>query len=92
MWGDKTVDHRMFAEQMTAEYPVKTEGRGREVDEWKARPGRDNHFLDCVVGCCVAACVQGAALPAWTANPGGVRKRKRRTFAEMKARGERRRR
>jgi len=92
LWGDKTVDHRMFAEQMTAEYPVKTEGRGREVDEWKARPGRDNHFLDCVVGCCVAACVQGAALPAWTANPGGVRKRKRRTFAEMKARGERRRR
>jgi hypothetical protein len=28
----------MFAEQVTAEYYVRTEGRGRTVDEWKARP------------------------------------------------------
>lgn len=89
IFGDKHADHRMFAEQLTAEYPVKVEGRGRTVDEWKERPGRDNHFLDCVVGCCVAACYQGAALPQWQSGAGAGRKRKRVTWAEMQARKNR---
>jgi len=51
----------MFAEQVTAEYFIKTEGRGRTVDEWKARPEQpDNHWLDCLVGTAVAASMQGA--------------------------------
>ena len=55
--------HRLFAEHLTAEYRVKTEGRGRTVDEWKLRPERgDNHWFDCLVGCAVAASMQGAAL------------------------------
>jgi hypothetical protein len=34
------------------------------VDEWKLRPERhDNHWLDCLAGCAVAASIQGAALP-----------------------------
>jgi len=42
---------------------VKTEARGRAVDEWKAKPGNpDNHWLDCLVGCAVAASMQGAVL------------------------------
>jgi hypothetical protein len=42
---------------------VKTEGRGRTVDEWKIRPQRfDNHWLDCLAGCAVAASMQGSAL------------------------------
>lgn len=42
---------------------MKTEGRGRTVDEWKQRPERgDNHWLDGVVGCAVAASIQGAVL------------------------------
>ncbi|GAB5517401.1 MAG: hypothetical protein Rhob2KO_51260 [Rhodopirellula baltica] len=53
----------MFAEQITAEYFIKTEGRGRTVDEWKARPEQpDNHWLDCLVGTAVAASIQGAVL------------------------------
>lgn len=56
--------HRLFSEHMTAEYRVKTEGRGRVVDEWKLRPeALDNHWLDGVVGCAVAASVLGAILP-----------------------------
>ena len=59
----KAKDHRLFADHLTAEYRVRTEGRGRTVDEWKIRsPGRDNHWLDCVVGCAVGASMLGATL------------------------------
>ncbi len=56
-------DHRLLAEHLTAEYRVKTQGRGRELEEWKLRtPGADNHWLDCLVGCAMAASMQGAVL------------------------------
>ncbi len=64
LYGRDPEAHRLLAEQLTAEYRVKTEGRGRVVDEWKMRPeAADNHWLDCLVGCAVAASVQGAVLP-----------------------------
>jgi len=34
LFGDNPNLHRLFAEHITAEYHVKTEGRGRTVDEW----------------------------------------------------------
>ena len=47
----------------TETYRVRTHGRGRTVDEWKARPNQpDNHWFDGIVGCAVAASIQGAAL------------------------------
>lgn len=52
--------HRMLAEQVTAEYCVRTEGRGRVVDQWSIRPHKsDNHFLDCLVGCALGASILG---------------------------------
>jgi hypothetical protein len=34
------------------------------VDEWRMRPeAQDNHWLDGLVGCAVAASIQGAVLP-----------------------------
>ncbi len=63
LFGSKAEQHRLLAEHLTSEYRVKTEGRGRTVDEWKLRAdGLDNHWLDCLVGCAVAASLQGAAL------------------------------
>jgi len=63
LFGQKPELHRLFAEHLVAEYRVRTEGRGRTVDEWKPRPGQpDNHWLDGVVGCAVAASIQGARL------------------------------
>ena len=63
LFGSKAETHRLFAEHVTAEYFVKTEGRGRTVDEWKMRPEQsDNHWLDCLVGCAVAGSIQGAVL------------------------------
>ena len=53
--------HRMLLEQATAEYCVRTEGRGRVVDQWELRVGRENHYLDCLVGCAVAASIQGVS-------------------------------
>lgn len=75
----------MFAEQVTAEYFVRTEGRGRTVDEWKVRPEQsDNHWLDCLVGCFVAASMQGALLFG-TDRPTAP-KRERVSFRELQRR------
>ena len=63
LWGRETERHMLFAEHLTAEYRVKTEGRGRKVDEWKMRPeAHDNHWFDGVVGCAVAASMCGCVL------------------------------
>ena len=57
-----------LADQLTAEYPVKTEARGHTVDEWKLRAGRpDYHWLDCLVGAAAAASMWGASLPGMVA-------------------------
>jgi hypothetical protein len=56
--------HTLLAEHLSSEYRVKTEGRGRKVDEWKLRPeASDNHWLDGIVGAAVAASILGASLP-----------------------------
>lgn len=63
LYGDNPGNHRMLADHLTAEYAVQTFGRGRSVVEWKQKPGRpDNHWLDGLVGCAVAASVQGASV------------------------------
>ncbi len=76
LFGQSPSTHRMFAEHVTAEYRVKTEGRGRTVDEWKMRPEQsDNHWLDCLVGCAVAASLQGVQLFGTDVKPAPRRKR-----------------
>lgn len=63
LFGRSPADHLLFAEHLTAEYRVKTEGRGRRVDEWKMRPdAHDNHWWDCIVGSAVAASMCGCVL------------------------------
>ncbi len=64
LFGRLPSAHQLLAEHLTAEYRIKTQGRGRTVDEWKLKPqNHDNHWLDCVAGCAVAASMLGAALP-----------------------------
>lgn len=64
LYGRRPYEHELYAEHMTAEFRVRTQGRGRTVDEWKLRPDRsDNHWLDCTVGCAVLASSMGCALP-----------------------------
>jgi len=88
LFGDKPEQHRLLSEHLTAEYRVKTEGRGRTVDEWKQRPERgDNHWFDCLVGCAVAASIQGVILPGTDGQ--AVAKRERVSFAELQRRARR---
>ena len=64
LYGRIPRAHQLFAEHLTAEYRVKTQGHGRTVDEWKLKPqSHDNHFLDCVAGCAVCGSMLGASLP-----------------------------
>lgn len=56
------VTTKMFADHMVSEFSVRTEGRGRSVDEWKARPNTENHWFDCMVGCHIAASMEGVTL------------------------------
>ena len=63
LWGRNVTAHRLFAEHIVAEAPTRVSADGRTVDEWRMRPGvADNHWLDCLVGCAVAASMCGAAL------------------------------
>jgi len=76
LFGHRPPDHQLLAEHVTAEYCVRTEARGRVVDEWKIRAGSpDNHWLDCLVGCAVAASIQGAVLPGTDAKAAPARRR-----------------
>jgi len=85
MFGRDPQAHRLLAEHLTSEYRVKTEGRGRVVDEWKLRPeASENHWLDCIVGCAVAASMQGVVLAGTGAER--PRKRKRISLREIQLR------
>jgi len=63
--------HRMFADHCSAEFPIETAGQGRTLLEWQVRPGRDNHWLDCLVMAQVAASMLGirSAVEKSTARP-----------------------
>jgi hypothetical protein len=76
LFGDRPELHRLLSEHLTAEYRVKTEGRGRTVDEWKLRlSGGENHWFDCLVGCAVAASMQSVVLPGTEYKPPAPRMR-----------------
>jgi hypothetical protein len=64
LYGIKPNDHRLIADHLTAETATPTEGRGRKLREWRPKPARpDNHWLDCIVGCAVAASMVGVGNP-----------------------------
>lgn len=65
LYGDSPELHRMFADHLVAESCdiQASEKTGRKGPVWEEKPGRpDNHLLDCMVGCLVAASMQGVAL------------------------------
>jgi hypothetical protein len=78
-WGKNFVEHELIAEHLVrSEIPdTKTSKTyGRSVEEWTHRTSKpDNHWLDCLVGCAVAANMLGLAVPG-LAVPRAKRKRK----------------
>lgn len=73
--------HRMLADHVCSEQPIETVGRGRSLIEWQLLTGRDNHFLDCLVMCLVAASVVGVRTQA---DPQPVPVRPRKSLAQMR--------
>ena len=71
LWGSDEEFHRMIAEHLSSEISTPTAGRGRKVDIWKLQPGRENHFLDGVVGCFVGASLAGCELVRRPGPPAG---------------------
>jgi len=93
LFGSNPDRHRLIAEHLTAEYGVEVTGRGRTVEEWKARPDKpDNHWWDCLVGCAVAASRDGASLGARQTVPQKVRRVVRLSELQKQRRAERERR
>lgn len=89
LFGDRPDQHRLAADHLVAESKVLTQGRGRDVDEWKERPGRpDNHWFDCAVQSAVAASVEGCVLFG-TEGKAKKSKRQRVSAAEMQSRARR---
>ena len=76
-------DHELFAQHIAnSETWTETEGWGRKVREWTPRPGKpDNHWLDCLVGCAVAASMVGIKVPGETTPK---RQRKRYTQSDLR--------
>lgn len=64
LWGADPARHQTYAEHLCAEsrHVLTIDGRAaREV--WREIPARPNHYLDTLVGCCVAASCVGIAVP-----------------------------
>ena len=79
--GDRKDRSLACSHHLTSEYFIKTEARGRNVDEWKQRPEQpDNHWFDCLVGSAVAASMQGCVLSGTDTIP---KKSSRISFREM---------
>lgn len=71
--------HAQLADHILSEYCVLVEAKGRAVWEWTLRPGqRDNHWLDCVSGTCVAAAMVGMVADKWKRKGDSLRPKRRR--------------
>lgn len=74
--------NQMLVSHFVSEYSIKTEGRGRTVDQWAMRPGTENHWFDCLIGCAIGASSEGIALDGSSSRKG---KKPRVSFAELQA-------
>jgi len=84
IFGQTASQHRLLAEHLASEYRVAVEAQGRKVDEWKRRVEYpDNHWLDCLVGCAVAASMVGVAIHAGNgSNSSSKQNTKRMSYTE----------
>jgi hypothetical protein len=70
-WGTQAqaAGHVELCEHLTSERPSPKDRRTGDVfDKWSVLPGRQNHWLDCLVGCCVAAARMGVELDGQAAS------------------------
>jgi len=83
LFGRDPHQHILLADHLTSEIRDRktSERTGRTVEEWRLPAHRpDNHWLDCLVGCCVAASYQGASTITKTQ---AAKAKERKTLAEI---------
>ena len=86
LFGDRSANHEMFADHLSAEYGKPEILRGLAFDKWTKLPGRtDNHFLDCVVLASIAASVAGVKYSALEAVEPAKGKKTAKTAAEVRS-------
>jgi hypothetical protein len=89
LWGSDPIAHRLLADHLVAEYRTRTrnQDRGRDCDEWSAKPGKpDNHLFDCLVGAAVAASMQGVELAGTGVAQQGEQRKKAEIPAHLRRR------
>ena len=59
LFGKSPHAHRCLADHIGSETRHEVANKGRVVDEWKCQHQVDNHWWDCLVGCTLAASIQG---------------------------------
>ena len=84
LFQNSIAAHRMWADHLSAEFPIETEGRGRKLYEWSLIPGRDNHWLDCAVMIATLALMHGCAPGQRLAAPSSPHQPQK-TLAELRA-------
>jgi len=85
--GDRPIDNELLALHLSSESPTPTTARGVTLDTWKRRPNCENHWFDCLVGCAVAASMEGATP---LARIGGVQpERKRIRLSDLRRQNRR---
>ncbi len=89
--GQRAIDHELLAMHLSSETPTRTEAKGNSVNVWTRRPDCDNHWLDCLVGCAVAASLEGLSpLASIGGQPAERPRQKYITFAELRQRARER--
>lgn len=70
-------EHRLFFEHLASEYghPTFDKVTQRTVNVWSLHPNRENHWLDCLIGCCVGASVEGMKTETFEMNTAKKKKR-----------------
>jgi len=69
-YGKNPYEHEMISEHCWSETSIPKTLRGSTFDKWTQRPHRpDNHLWDCLIGCAVAASVEGITFASSTAVP-----------------------
>jgi len=64
LWGNQGNLHRKFADHICSEYKeIVNHKEYGDIEKWLVRPGHENHWFDCLIGCCVAASMQGITIP-----------------------------
>lgn len=62
IFGKRPELHQLFASHLGSEAATSVTLHGETFDKWSLKPALENHWLDCVVGCAVAASVAGLVL------------------------------